>query len=89
MPSRAKVTSKGQITIPAEIRRQLDLEPGDNVYFTLSKTGVRMAKAGSIVAATKGAFKDYATYPPLSAREMKDMAEEAWAEDSVERSGME
>ena len=29
----AKVTSKGQITIPAEIRRKLHLKPGDKVLF--------------------------------------------------------
>ena len=29
----AKVTSKGQITIPAEIRKKLHLKPGDKVLF--------------------------------------------------------
>ncbi|NBD33576.1 MAG: AbrB/MazE/SpoVT family DNA-binding domain-containing protein, partial [Cyanobacteria bacterium] len=29
----AKVTSKGQITIPVEIRKQLNLKPGDKVLF--------------------------------------------------------
>ena len=35
MPVRAKVTSKGQITIPNEIRRRLRLETGDRVEFTV------------------------------------------------------
>lgn len=86
---RAKVTSKGQITIPAEVRRELDLGPGDSVYFTSSETGVRMVKAGSIVQATAGVFRHYAALPAMSAREMKDMAAEAWVEDVVERSGLE
>lgn len=30
----AVVSSKGQITIPAEIRRQMKLEPQDKVVFT-------------------------------------------------------
>ena len=29
----AKVTSKGQITIPIDIRKRLDLQPGDHVAF--------------------------------------------------------
>ena len=29
----AKITSKGQITIPAEVRRMLGLKPGDKVAF--------------------------------------------------------
>ena len=29
----AKVTSKGQITIPVEIRKKLHLKPGDKVLF--------------------------------------------------------
>jgi AbrB family looped-hinge helix DNA binding protein len=32
----AKVTSKGQITIPAEVRRALELEPGASVAFEVS-----------------------------------------------------
>ena len=32
MPS-AKVTSKGQITIPAEIRKSFNISPGDEVMF--------------------------------------------------------
>ncbi len=32
MPS-AKVTSKGQITIPAEIRKTFNISPGDEVMF--------------------------------------------------------
>jgi antitoxin PrlF len=38
MPS-AKVTSKGQITIPAELRRELNLKPGDHINF--AKIGER------------------------------------------------
>jgi AbrB family looped-hinge helix DNA binding protein len=30
---RAKITSKGQITIPKEIREKIGLEPGREIYF--------------------------------------------------------
>jgi AbrB family looped-hinge helix DNA binding protein len=33
----AKVTSKGQITIPADVRRALELEPGASVAFEVSE----------------------------------------------------
>jgi len=35
----AKITSKGQITIPAETRRQLGLKPGDKVAFERTSEG--------------------------------------------------
>ena len=38
----AKVTSKGQITIPIEIRRQLGVKPGDKVRFERSKQGISL-----------------------------------------------
>lgn len=33
LPKLSKITSKGQITIPAEIRKALDLEAGDKIMF--------------------------------------------------------
>jgi len=35
----ATVSSKGQITIPADIRKQLALQAGDKVNFLLDETG--------------------------------------------------
>ncbi|MFB6262337.1 MAG: AbrB/MazE/SpoVT family DNA-binding domain-containing protein [Bradymonadaceae bacterium] len=37
--SSATVTSKGQITIPKELREDLGLEPGDTVHFVLREDG--------------------------------------------------
>ena len=39
----AKVTSKGQVTIPATIREILRLEPGSNVMFKVTKKGVLLS----------------------------------------------
>ncbi len=36
----AKVTSKGQVTIPSTIRNILRLEPGSTVMFKLTENGV-------------------------------------------------
>jgi len=38
----AKVTSKGQITIPISIRRKLDINEGDKVLFIYKPDGVMM-----------------------------------------------
>lgn len=40
----AKVTSKGQVTIPVRVRRALDLESGDDVVFELGHEGARLRK---------------------------------------------
>jgi AbrB family looped-hinge helix DNA binding protein len=43
--SEATVISKGQITIPAEIRKQMDLNPQDKVVFTLLPNGTTVMRA--------------------------------------------
>ena len=35
----ATVSSKGQITIPVEVRRKLNLKPGDRVDFVVDRAG--------------------------------------------------
>jgi AbrB family looped-hinge helix DNA binding protein len=41
----ATLTSKGQLTLPAEIRRALDVETGDRVEFTPTKGGFLLTAA--------------------------------------------
>jgi AbrB family looped-hinge helix DNA binding protein len=68
MPA-ATVTSKGQITIPKEVRDRLGLEAGDRVEFIADENG-----AWRIVAATKDvrAIKGIIARPakPVSVEEM-------------------
>jgi AbrB family looped-hinge helix DNA binding protein len=40
----AKVTSKGQITIPKEVREQLGLRPGDQIEFVRENGHFRVQK---------------------------------------------
>lgn len=47
----AKVTSKGQITIPVDIRRRLRLKPGDKVLFVETEDKV-IIENSSLVALT-------------------------------------
>jgi antitoxin PrlF len=39
MNASAKITSKGQITLPAELRKALNLKPGDRVDFRKTESG--------------------------------------------------
>jgi AbrB family looped-hinge helix DNA binding protein len=39
----AKVTSKGQVTIPSTIREILKLEPGSTVMFKVTEKGVHLS----------------------------------------------
>ena len=43
--SEAAVTSKGQITIPAEVRRRMSLEAKDRVVFTVLPDGTTIMRA--------------------------------------------
>jgi antitoxin PrlF len=37
-----RVTQKGQVTIPLEVRRALGIQPGSDVEFELDEQGARM-----------------------------------------------
>ena len=52
MPNDATLTSKGQTTIPKEIRDSLGMKPGDRMTFTLmpDATVVMRVKVKSVIA---------------------------------------
>ena len=41
---RAKVTSKGQITVPVEIRRSLGVKSGDKIRFVQQESGIGVVR---------------------------------------------
>ena len=43
-----KLTEKGQVTIPIDIRERLQLRPGDEVDFTVDGDTVRLARAATV-----------------------------------------
>lgn len=59
--AKAKITSKGQITLPKEIRDQLGLESGDEVEFYVEDGDYHMRKVAprSRLAAWRGFLKEY------------------------------
>ncbi len=42
MEKQAKITSKGQITVPLAVRKALGVRPGDALLFEQDETGVRV-----------------------------------------------
>lgn len=42
MQRRARITSKGQVTVPREIRRLLGVRPGDGLLFESDDAGTRV-----------------------------------------------
>ena len=51
----SRLTQKGQVTIPAEIRERLGIAPGDMVRFEFTPEGVRLLPATFRVAQYFGA----------------------------------
>ncbi len=51
------LTSKGQVTIPAEVRRRLGLHPGDHVGFIVDGDEVRLVRKESRIEAAFGICK--------------------------------
>lgn len=55
--SKATFTSKGQITIPADVRRALSLEVGDRLEFVqVSSDGFLLIAVNQCVSSLKGMF---------------------------------
>lgn len=81
MQRTSSVTSKGQVTIPIEVRRLLKLRPHDKVTFTWDGGTVSLeAERRSVVERTRGMFKS--DVPPLSLEDERRLFEEAMAEEA-------
>jgi AbrB family looped-hinge helix DNA binding protein len=74
----AAVTSKGQITIPIEVRVKLGIKPGDRVRFVENEKGeiVLKAKTGSIMD-VRGMLKW--TGKPATIEEMNEVIAKGWS----------
>ena len=79
------VTRKGQVTVPAPIRREMGLEKGDKVAFVVEDGQVRLIRTPSVVQRTAGALKS--RRPPLTAEQLREVAEQAIARETDERAG--
>ena len=73
------LTSKGQVTIPGELRRALDLKPKDKVVFEFVHGEVHLKPVRSRLLAGYGAVKPKTK--PEDYRKMRQEVEEEWAEE--------
>jgi antitoxin PrlF len=76
-----RVTQKGQVTIPAEIRHRLGLKPKDVVRFEIEGDEVKLKPAPSQLLAGFGAAKP--TQKPEDWRKIREDMEAAMAEEVV------
>jgi AbrB family looped-hinge helix DNA binding protein len=81
----SKLTRKGQVTLPAIIRKRMNLKRGDRVTFVIEHNQVRLAQGSSPVARTAGVVNERGR--PLSAEALRRRAEELIAEDVIRRTG--
>jgi AbrB family looped-hinge helix DNA binding protein len=51
----ATITSKGQSTIPAEVRKRLGLSPRDQIVFLITKDGVQVKAGEHSLQSVRGA----------------------------------
>lgn len=75
----AKVTSKGQITLPAEMRKSLNLHAGDKVTFSRDTQGRYYVEAKT---GTLADLRDFVKTRKIEADEL-----ESWIEDARGRHG--
>lgn len=59
----ATLTSKGQITIPASVRKALGLRPGAKVDFIAQEDGFKVVALDTHVSTLKGRFAGRAAKP--------------------------
>ncbi len=78
----ATLTSKGQITLPAAVRKKLGLAPGDQVDFVESGDGFALVPVSKHPSVLRGRFVGRVS-KPVSIDEMN----EAIAEGAVDRLG--
>lgn len=77
--SQATVTSKGQITIPKEVRDELGIETGAKVWFVRTSMGYLLKPRTENLMDLRGALKHDG--PPLTDEEI----ERRWAEGLAEK----
>jgi antitoxin PrlF len=53
MQKQAKITSKGQVTVPLEVRRMLGVRAGDKLMFENDENGIRVRPVRSQSAFSK------------------------------------
>ena len=72
------LTSKGQVTIPVELRHSLDLHPGDTLLFEVIDHKVLISKKKNDIAA---AFGMYSVNKKITLADIQNAIEEGYRDD--------
>lgn len=82
----ATVSRRGQVTLPAEVRRALGVGPHDRVAFVVEGATVRLHRTrAEIVARTAGSLQGYFPTVPLSAEKERQQFEEGVTQEATGR----
>jgi AbrB family looped-hinge helix DNA binding protein len=81
----SRMTSKGQVTIPAEIRDQLGLMPRDSVQFALEGKRIIVEPIKSELLKVYGSIKP--VNRPEDFRAIREEFEQSLADDAMSRMG--
>ena len=73
MVARTKITSKGQVTIPKDVRERLGLRPGDEIEFVDDRKGFRVQKR--VVASPFRKYRGHLKH--LAGRDPDELVESA------------
>jgi AbrB family looped-hinge helix DNA binding protein len=79
--SSSVVTRKGQITIPAEIRKEMNIKEGDRVIFVRFGNSLELLTPGEIVRRTAGSLRLPEGRRLLSIEDEEEAVAQAIADD--------
>ena len=75
------ITTKGQVTIPAEVRKRLGLKPHDKVRFEVKGNAATLRKASSRILAMYGSVRPRTR--PEDFRKLREEFERGVAEEAL------
>lgn len=81
----SRMTSKGQVTVPAELRKELGLEPGDRVEFVRENGTIQVRKQESIVRKLAGSVPTPPGRENWTWEEIREFTEHEIAKDVLRR----
>jgi len=72
-----RLTSKGQVTVPAEVRRKLGLKPGETIIFRIVEDRVEIARTAMSLEEAFGSVQPLHTPEDFEAQGRKAWEEHA------------
>lgn len=78
-----QLTTKGQVTVPKDVRDALNLSVGDKVYFVADGDRAIMVPLKRDIWSIRGALKKYAKGKKLDWKKIREAAQKAAAERHI------